>query len=122
MTVPLASETRGALQALVEEDVSAAIRIALRFGSTILDEVDPTKALRRVVPVVTIQGTSYHPWMQQAEVERSNGGMSMKIGSETMPITNLTPPERSRAALIQELEVLVEDLTTLLRRAYRAER
>ncbi|WP_338661278.1 DUF4062 domain-containing protein [Pararoseomonas sp. SCSIO 73927] len=120
--VPLESDARGAPQALVEEDVSAAIRTGLQFGATILEEVDPTRALRQIVPVVTIQGASYHPWMRRAEVERSNGGMSMRMGSEAMPVTHLTPPERSRAALVQELDVLVEDLTTLLRRAYRTER
>jgi len=33
----------------------------------------------------------------------------------------LTPPEHNRAALSQELDALVEDLTTLLRQMYRKE-
>lgn len=60
--------------------------------------------------------------MRQAEVERSNDGMSMRMGSETMPVTHLTPPERSQATLVQERDILVEGLTTLLRRAYQTER
>lgn len=122
VTVPLESEARGAPHALVEEDVAAAIRTGLKFSSVLLDKVDPTKALRQVVPVVMVQGASYHPWMKRAEVECSNGGMTMRMGSETLPAIHLTPAERSRAGLTQELDVLVEDLTTLLRRAYRTER
>ena len=122
VSIPLESEARGAPQALVEEDVAAAIAAGLRFAAAILDEIDPTRGLQHVVPAVTVLGASYHPWMRRAEVERSNGGMSMRMGSDVLPPTHLTPPERNRAALSQELDVLVEDLTTLLRRVYRRDR
>ncbi len=121
VTVPLDSDGRSVPHALVEEDVAAAIRTGLQFASTILEQVDPTRALRQVVPVVTIQGANYQPWMKRREVERSTGGMTMRMGNETLPVTHLTPPERSRAALTQELDGLVEDLTALLRRAYRTD-
>ena len=119
VTVPLDLDSRSVPQVLVEEDVAAAIRTGLQFASTILEQVDPTRVLRQVVPVVTIQGANYQPWMKRREVERSTGGMTMRMSNETLPVIHLTPPERSRAALIQELDVLVEDLTALLRRAYR---
>ncbi|WP_043833202.1 DUF4062 domain-containing protein [Muricoccus aerilatus] len=122
VTIHLEPEGRGGMQALIEEDVVGAIQKGLRFGSAVLDEIDPTQALRHIVPVISLIGASYQPWMRREEFRRLSGGMSMRGGSDVLPPIHLTPPERLRAALTQDLAVLVEDLTTLLKRAYQPSR
>jgi hypothetical protein len=122
ITVHLEPEGRGGMQALIEEDVVAAIEKGLRFGSAVLDEIDPTQALRHIVPAISLIGASYQPWMRREEFRRLSGGMSMRSGSDVLPPTHMTPPERLRAALTQDLPILVEDLTTLLKRTYQPAR
>ena len=123
VSLRLEHAVRGTPEALIEEDVSAAITSGLRFASAVLDTVDPTKALSQVVPAVTVTGASYHPWIRRVEAERRTGGMSsMRMSQDGPAPAHLQPPERSRAALTQELDGMVEDLVVLLRRAYRVER
>lgn len=111
------SPNRGALSALIEEDIREGINNAILFAGWILNRIDPVNRIADVVVAVTLFG-DYLTWRTRAEHEASPN--SMTGGTRTGPITvHLSPASRRRAALTFDGQRLAEDLTVLLRRELR---
>lgn len=119
LSVPI-EEASGHLKPLIEEHVGAAIGKGLAFADRMLEKIDRTQRLTRIVMAADIATSGVFGWRttsqqaanpdsMQVSMERSGGGPVM-----------LNPPDRTRMALRAERARLTEDLLALLRRRYRS--
>lgn len=105
---------------VVEEDIEALLRQALRFATATLDHVDPTQRLTHTVLATAITDAEMLVWRTRREVSASRGSVSYGFDRGDPGPVHLTPALKTRAALRHDEANLVEDLVTLLRRAYRS--
>lgn len=117
ITQPLGSTGPGG-SVIIEEDVAASLRSALLFAAWLLDTVDSSQRLTRVVPVAQISGGDHFGWRKRAEHDANPNSYPMRMGmrDEDDGPVHLSPHDRARAALAYEADRLSEDLVVLLRR------
>lgn len=121
ISVPATSEDparRGDLPVLIEEDVLDRIKNSLRFTGWLLDRVDELRRMSDVAPVMSVTGGSYLGWRTRAEQQANPDSYSVNPTAEQKPI-HLAPVLRKRAALIQDIDRIAEDMLVLLRRQRR---
>jgi hypothetical protein len=104
------------LPVLVEEDVVERLQRSLRFGSWVLDRIDPGGRLTHVVPMVALIGADHMGWKTRAERRKNPNSVEMSMQSGEGLTAVLTPPVQPRPALRVQTGKLAEDLTVLLRR------
>jgi hypothetical protein len=112
--------SRGMMHAIIEEDVTAMLLRCLGFSEELLRTVDPTERLSSIVIATALLNVQYGPWRTRKEQKKNpdSGTMSRMFNDDAIQVT-LTPPVRSRASLRQQLKIIAEDLTVLLRRHFR---
>jgi hypothetical protein len=122
---PSAPRTRHemSLLMLIEEDLTERLHAALAYAVWLLDHVDPTQKLTHVALAARLSASSsYFGWRTRAEhAARPNTASLAGFGRDDRreePVL-LTPAHRPRAALKMDAPNIVEDLLTLLRRAWR---
>lgn len=119
-TLALESQNHGPI--VIEEHVQQHLAAALAFAGTVFDQIDPTHRLTHIVVAATLNAGDSVVWRTQKEQDASPSSYSFGHGqSERRPV-HLMPPQRPRAALRHEAPRLVEDFTTLLRRAWKSNR
>lgn len=103
------------LPAIIEEDVADRIASAIAFTAEVLDRIDPTHRLTRVVVQCGLANAGYTAWRTRAEHQASPQSVTINRGPNNS-VVGLSPPSVSRQALRHEAEALTEDLVALLRR------
>lgn len=119
LTLPV-PRAQHAFGGVIEEEITELLRRSLVFSAAMLDHIDATHRLTHVALAASLSEEQSLTWRTRAEQASSSRSMAygMGFGQERSPV-HLTPPVRPRAALSHELDALVEDLITLLRREYR---
>ena len=103
---------------ILEEDVSERLRAGLAFSAGLLDQIDSSQRLSRVVVAAHLEGSGFSAWRTRAEHQRSPNQVTYSRGySEVQeePV-HFQPPDQARAALSYDAETITEDLVALLRR------
>jgi hypothetical protein len=124
LRLPLGASSRGRGMGLMEaavvleEDVSAALRLGLEFASNFLDEVDPTQRLSHLATAVALTGRESRSWRTRAEHEASPNSFEMRMFVSTEPeaITLDLP----RPGIRLNRNRIGEDLLVRLRRQWRS--
>jgi hypothetical protein len=104
---------------IIQEDVEEQLGAALRYAGWVLDQIDPSHRISRVVPVAMIEGAEMRTFRTRREHDASNGSYSLSIDTEKVRTASLTPPDKPRPALVQNTDDLVEVFVTLLKRGRR---
>ena len=118
LSVPI-QEADGHMRPLIEEHVSAAIMKALTFADHMLERLDRTQRLTRVVIVADIRANNMFGWRTVREHAASPDQMQVFMNQRDADPVMLTPPDKTRGALKAEQRRLTEDLLALLRRKHR---
>lgn len=118
LSVPIEQAT-GGMQPLIEEYVLAGLEKGLSFLNDLLEIVDDTHKLTRVVVVAGIQASGYTAWRSLAEQQASPNSMEIPFQQDERRPINLNPPDRARVVLRSEGQRLAEDFVALLKRQYR---
>lgn len=110
----------GFMSALIEEYVADALDKALKAADLLLDHVDPTKKIARIVPAIRLDTNGTAEWRTKAENDASPNSFNLMQDDPTKewPIL-LNPSDRPRAALRATRQVMSEDMLTLLRRRFK---
>ncbi|WP_416407634.1 DUF4062 domain-containing protein [Agrobacterium rosae] len=122
MRFTLAMDRQGHGPIVIEENVQQHLASALAFGAAVLDQVDPTQRLTHIVIAATLNAGDSVVWRTQREQDASPTSYSMGFGQPERKPVHLSPPQRPRAVLHHDATQLVEDFTTLLRRAWKPNR
>lgn len=109
------ARTRGDF-VVIEEMASAGVKLALEYGSWLLDHLDPTNRLSHVAIAVALRGSDTVVWRTQDEHRQSPDSYSFGHNQRDPKPVHLSPPHRTRSALAMGPEALATDLITLLRR------
>ncbi len=106
------------LSVIIQEDVVAKIRSQLIFVSWLLDHIDSSERITRVVPFAHIDDSGYTGWRTQSEQQANpnNISYSSNFGQGVASPVSLSPIDRPRASLRFDADRLADDLMTLLRR------
>ena len=121
LQVPLGSRdqrSRMALPAIIEEEVTAALRTCLEFASEVLETIDSTQRLSHVALAVRLKGGDHHGWRTRAEHQASPNSMEMPMfgSSDREPIV----ADFARPAIRLNQTRIVEDVVVRLRRQWRS--
>lgn len=119
MRFTLAMDRQGHGPIVIEEHVQQHLASALAFGAALLDQIDPTQRLTHIVIAATLNARDSIVWRTQREQDASPASYNMGFGQPERKPVHLSPPQRPRAVLHHEATQLVEDFTTLLRRAWK---
>ncbi len=117
LSLRIASADRG-MGVIVEEEVSERVRGALEFSARLLDQIDSSQRLSRVVVAAHLEGTGYSAWRTRAEHQRNPNQVTYTRGfreEDEQPV-HFQPPDMARAALAYDTDAITEDLVALLRR------
>jgi hypothetical protein len=116
--LPLARDPENRLNVIVTEAVQEHLQQVLRYAIWLLDEIDATQRLSHLVVVASVAGGL--GMVTRAELRASPNSLSMSgFGNQNPGPVHLTPPYVTRPALSQNMERIVSDLVTLLRRQRR---
>ena len=116
---PASTPARGGdLPVLIEEDILDRLKNTFRFFGWMLDCVDELRRMSDVALVVHVTGGGYMGWRTRAEQQSNPGNYSVNPTAEQKPI-HLSPALRKRAAFIQDVDRIAEDMLVLLRRQRR---
>ncbi len=87
----------------------------LRAVDRILKDIDPKRAMTEVVILGAVLTSGGVNWKREAEYlsKPQTWGGSMKSGPFRV---QLTPPQRSRIAIVRDAAKIAEDFTALFRR------
>jgi len=99
----------GGLSAIIEEDVTQDLLVALRFADHLLERIDPTNRLTHVAPVAALLRGGYSAWRTRAEHLASPTSMTMNMSGRDDAFAALTPPGRPRPALRHQATELAQD-------------
>jgi hypothetical protein len=119
LSVPI-QEVTGHLKPLIEEHVAEAIGKALTFADHMLEKLDRTQRLTRIVIAVDIGMSGVFGWRTASEQSESPNSMQIGMDRSAPGPVMCNPPDRTRMALRAERSRIVEDLLALLRRKYRS--
>lgn len=105
------------ISAVIEEDVTEALRNCFEFANHILEQVDPTQRVSHLAVATTVRNAEHHGWRTRAEHQASPHSMEVSaFGSrDREPLTIDFP----RPALRVNHNSIIEDLTVRLRRQSR---
>jgi len=110
----------GMLSPIIEEDVTDTLLRAFRFVAQLLQRIDATERVSSIAVAVSLVEHGNGEWRTRAKHARQPNSTQMSRMFEDSPIREtLSPAHRSRAAFRQQPEVMAEDFTALLRRAFR---
>ena len=106
------------LNVLIQEDVVAKIKSQLIFVSWLLDHIDSSERITRVIPFAHIDDSGYTGWRTQSEQQANPNSISYgsNFGQGGASPVSLSPIDRPRASLRFDADRLADDLMTLLRR------
>lgn len=104
------------LPAIIAEVVQDRVHNAIAFAGSVLDQIDPVRRISAVVPLLALSGVGTMPWRTREEHAASPNSMSMPWRADSEVIVTLSPPDRARAALMQDTDRITEDLVALVRR------
>jgi hypothetical protein len=121
LSIPV-EEDEGMFGGLIQEHVARAIHSALVFADIVLERIDPTQKLTRVVIATNLEAREMSTWRTLDENRRNSnsGSMGWRNGDERISPVHLQPADRPRAAVKADRQRIAEDLLTLLRRKYQA--
>jgi hypothetical protein len=105
------------LSAVIEEDVTEDLVLALRFADQVLERIDPTSRLTHIAPAVALLRRAFSAWRTRAEHAANRNSMTVNVSGRDDAFAELTPPARPRPALRHQATELAQDLTALLRRS-----
>jgi hypothetical protein len=105
------------LRAVIEEDVTQDLLLALRFADQVLARIDPTNRLTHVAPIAALLRGGYSAWRTRSEHAASPNAMTVNMSGRDYVVASLIPPARPRPALRHQATELAQDLTVLLRQA-----
>lgn len=117
LSLRVESSNRG-MGVIIEEEVAERMRAGLSFAARLLDQIDSSERLSRVVVAAHLEGSGYSAWRTRAEHQRSPNQITYGRGfreQEEQPV-HLQPPDMARGALSYDTHTLAEDLVALLRR------
>ena len=105
------------VSALIEEEVSAALRTTLEFANATLEEVDATQRISHLAVAVTVTNAEHHGWRTRAEHQLNPHSIETPMfGSrDREPLT----VDFLRPGLRLNRNTIAEDLTVRLRRQWR---
>lgn len=103
-----------ALPVLIEEQAVAALEGALRFSGRFLDEIDPTRTVRSLIPLVHLS-RGVASWRSQREHDANSTSATMSRGAESL-IADLRPSSITRDQFISRPNEIAHDLVAVLRR------
>ncbi len=118
LSVPI-EQVSGHLKPLIEEHVEQAIVKGLKFTDLMLEKLDRTQRLTRVVIAADIGKSSVFGWRTAREQAASPDSMQVSMERSPSGPVMLNPPDRTRMALRAERSRMAEDLLALLRRRYK---
>ena len=120
LSVPVEAD-KGMFGGLIEEHVAAAIKRGLAFADVVLEQIDPTQKLVRMVLAADIEAAGLSVWRTLEENRRNpdSGTMGWRQNDDSGTPIHLQPADRPRAALKADRQRIAEDLLTLLRRKFR---
>ena len=118
ISLRVSSPDRGMGAVIVEEDVSERMRAALLFSAQILDQIDSSQRLSRVVIAAHLEGTGYSAWRTRAEHQQNPNNITYTRGfrEDEQQAVHFQPPDMARAALAYDADTMTQDLVALLRR------
>ncbi|MEJ7777017.1 MAG: DUF4062 domain-containing protein [Sphingomicrobium sp.] len=121
LTVPVAAD-EGIFGRLIEEHVATALHQGIAFADLMLELIDPTQKLARVVIAVDLEAAEMSSWRTLDENRRSpnSSNIGWRHGEDRNTPVHLQPSDRPRAALKADRQRIAEDLLTLLRRKFQA--
>jgi hypothetical protein len=110
----------GMMGALIAENVLEAVRTALAHAANVLDRIDDTQKLSRIVIAASLGPTGVFGWRTRAEEAASPNSMTMahSFSEANRGPVHFQPADRARAALSFDREHIAEDLVALLRRQF----
>jgi hypothetical protein len=109
---------RHGMSVILVETLEDRLAVALRYAAWLLDRVDPTQRLSHVVVAAKING-GFAMRTRREHAASPNSIQMSGFGQDDRPAVHLSPPHMPRAALVQNADHLVGDLTTLLRRQWK---
>jgi Domain of unknown function (DUF4062) len=116
--LPLEREPDSHFNVIVVEAVQDYLRQALRYSTWLLDEIDATQRLSHLVVVTSLAGGL--GMVTRSELRASPNSLSMpSFGRNEPGPVHLSPAHVARPALSQDMDRIVSDLVTLMRRQRR---
>lgn len=105
---------------ILVETVQEQLAAALRYAAWVLDHVDPTQRLSRVVVAAHLTGGFAMRTRREHEASPTSVQLSSSYGRDERVPVHLSPAHLPRAGLTQQARQIVEDLVTLIRRQWRS--
>ncbi len=118
LSVPI-EQAQGHLKPLIEGHVHAALDIGLTFADRMLENIDPTQKLTRLVICAGAASNSVFGWKTAAELAASPNSGAFQITQPDDGPVLLNPADRARASLRTDRGKIAEDLLALIRRQHR---
>jgi hypothetical protein len=116
--LPLEREPDSHFNVVVVEAVQDYLRQALRYATWLLDEIDATQQLSHLVVVTSVAGGI--GMVTRSELAaRPNSISTTGFGRSELGPVHLTPAHVARPALSQDMDRIISDLVTLMRRQRR---
>jgi len=109
-------DERDWMPTIIDEDVRDAIALAVRYGLSTLDKLDPYERVTDLAIAAAIRELGSLGWRTRAERDRSPNSAPMNIHSAESVTARLDPLTRKRPAARQQAESIARDLTAVLRR------
>jgi hypothetical protein len=106
------------LSVLIDAVVRDRLQQAIRLSGWVLDRIDSTHRLTYVLPVLSLNHAAHVVWKTREEHAGSPSSMTVPRVSDPEVVT-LSPPTRSRAALLHDTDRLVEDFVSVLGQRFR---
>ena len=116
--LPVESNGHG-MSVILVETLQEQLAAALRFAAWMLNHVDPTQRLSRVVVAAQLTGGFAMRTRREHEASPNSVQMGSSHGRDERRPVYLSPAHLPRPALAQQTGQLVEDLVTLIRRQWR---
>jgi len=106
------------LPAIIDEDVTTALKACLHFANDVLEKIDPTQRVSHLGLAVTIRGGESYGWRTRAEHQANSNNMEISMfGSRDRESVGTDFP---RPALRLNRNAISEDVIVRLRRQWRS--
>jgi hypothetical protein len=115
--LPIERPPNSHFNVIVVEDLQEYLEQVLRYSIWLLDEIDATQRLSHLVVVTSVAGGL--GMVTRSELQASPNSISTGFGHSDVGPVHLTPAHVARPALSQDMDRIVGDLVTLIRRQRR---
>ena len=116
--LPIERPPNSHFNVIVVEDLQEYLKQALRYSIWLLDEIDATQRLSHLAVITSVAGGL--GLVTRSELQASPNSISMPgFGRSDLGPVHLTPAHIARPALSQDMDRIVSDLLTLMRRQRR---